>query len=482
MNKKQQNGWVKYTDFIVMELLTVVASFLLAFLVRLNFEVFSTVKKEYILLLGIIALFNVLASCLFDAFEDVFSRSLFREIAISLRQVVIVFAGLTLYLFAVQESATYSRIILSLTFLFDFVLGIVLRMIYKNSKMARKMHAYRLMIVTRSDLVEQVLTEIQNKNCFPGGIVELAITDKDFTEKKFDGVPVVANSDTVAEFVRSKWIDEVLVVLPENSEVKAKLVQDFIKMGVTIHVNIDKMQGIPESRQTVESIGNISVITSSISNASTGKLFVKRLADIFFGLIGCVLTILVAIVIAPFILIKSPGHLIFVQKRVGKNGKYFKMLKFRSMVNNAEAEKKKLMDRNIVQDNLMFKLDFDPRVIGNKVLPDGTKKTGIGEFIRRTSIDELPQFFNVLKGDMSLVGTRPPTVDEYKKYSLHHRARLSVKPGITGMWQVSGRSDITDFEEVVKLDTEYIYNWSLSLDAKIIGRTVGVVLKRKGAK
>lgn len=130
---------------------------------------------------------------------------------------------------------------------------------------------------------------------------------------------------------------------------------------------------------------------------------------------------------------------------------------------------------------IMFKLDFDPRVIGNKILPDGTKKTGIGEFIRKTSLDEFPQFWNVLNGTMSLVGTRPILQDELRQYELHHRARIAIKPGITGMWQVSGRSDITDFEEVVRLDTEYISNWSFSLDIKILFKTVIMVLKREGS-
>ena len=132
-------------------------------------------------------------------------------------------------------------------------------------------------------------------------------------------------------------------------------------------------------------------------------------------------------------------------------------------------------------DGRMFKMDFDPRVIGNKVLPDGTKKTGIGHFIRETSIDEFPQFFNVLKGDMSIVGTRPPLPGEVSQYELHHRARLAIKPGITGMWQVSGRSSITDFEEIVNLDTRYIREWSLWLDIKILLRTVYAVLGKKGA-
>lgn len=139
------------------------------------------------------------------------------------------------------------------------------------------------------------------------------------------------------------------------------------------------------------------------------------------------------------------------------------------------------MAQNKVSDGMIFKMDFDPRIIGNKILPDGRKKTGIGQFIRKTSIDELPQFWNILKGDMSLVGTRPPTLDEWEKYEPHHRARMSFRPGLTGLWQVSGRSNITDFEKVVKLDTQYIGEWSVKNDLKIIFQTIVGVLKNEGA-
>ena len=130
-------------------------------------------------------------------------------------------------------------------------------------------------------------------------------------------------------------------------------------------------------------------------------------------------------------------------------------------------------------DGLMFKLDNDPRIIGSG--PDGSKK-GLGYFLRATSIDEFPNFWSMLKGDMSLVGTRPPTLDEYEKYDLHHKSRLAIKPGLTGMWQVSGRSEFTDFEEIVKLDNEYIKKWSISLDIRIIFKTILVVLKRDGSQ
>jgi lipopolysaccharide/colanic/teichoic acid biosynthesis glycosyltransferase len=139
------------------------------------------------------------------------------------------------------------------------------------------------------------------------------------------------------------------------------------------------------------------------------------------------------------------------------------------MYPDADKRLSELMDKNEMQ-GLMFKMDDDPRIIP------------IGRFMRKYSIDELPQFFNVLKGDMSLVGTRPPTENEFEKYKYHHKARLAFRPGLTGMWQVSGRSDITDFEEIVRLDTQYISNWTPLLDIKILFKTIGVVLSGKGSK
>ena len=149
---------------------------------------------------------------------------------------------------------------------------------------------------------------------------------------------------------------------------------------------------------------------------------------------------------------------------------------------DAEERKKALMEQNKISDGMMFKMDDDPRIIGSEKKDKNGRPAGIGNFIRRTSLDEFPQFWNVLKGEMSLVGTRPPTLDEWERYDLHHRGRMSIKPGITGLWQISGRSDITDFEEVVRLDREYIQNWSVWLDLKILLKTVGVVLRHEGAE
>ena len=272
-----------------------------------------------------------------------------------------------------------------------------------------------------------------------------------------------------------------LIVLTDDLPYPNELIRRLTETGVTIHLNLAKVKSEPGKKQFVEKVGAYTVLTTSMNYVSTYQLVLKRIMDIAGGLVGCFFTGIIFIFVAPAIYIASPGPIFFTQERVGKNGKHFKMYKFRSMYMDAEARKAELMKDNKLGDGKMFKLDFDPRVIGNRILPDGTHKTGIGDFIRRMSLDEFPQFFNVLKGDMSLVGTRPPLISETNLYELHHKARLAIKPGITGMWQVSGRSDITDFEEVVRLDKEYINNWNIELDIKILIKTVLVVLRKEGS-
>ncbi len=200
---------------------------------------------------------------------------------------------------------------------------------------------------------------------------------------------------------------------------------------------------------------------------SEGTLLLKRILDFTGALIGLILLSPLLIGTAIIIKVTDPGPVFFSQVRSGRNGRKFKMHKFRSMVMNAEALKKQLMEQNEM-DGPVFKIKHDPRI------------TKIGRIIRKTSIDELPQLLNVLVGEMSLVGPRPPLPSEVAEYKPWQRRRLSVKPGITGPWQVSGRNEIS-FEQWMKMDLEYIDNWSLWLDIRIIVMTVPVVLIHKGA-
>lgn len=265
-------------------------------------------------------------------------------------------------------------------------------------------------------------------------------------------------------------MDEALFSIPTELALPDKMIKNFGIMGITIHIKLARVAD-DSSNQIVEKLEGYTVLSTSINMVSAGQLIFKRTMDICGGLVGMLLTGIIFIFVAPIIYIKSPGPIFFKQVRIGKNGKKFNIYKFRSMYMDAEERKKELMAQNDIKDGMMFKMDNDPRII-----------KGIGNFIRDYSLDEFPQFWNVLIGDMSLVGTRPPTVDEWEKYEMHHRSRLAFKPGLTGMWQVSGRSNITDFEEVVRLDTEYIKKWSPGLDIMILFKTVAVVLGKVGTK
>ena len=224
-----------------------------------------------------------------------------------------------------------------------------------------------------------------------------------------------------------------------------------------------------KSSSRVGTFGDYSVLTYSRFQSSYKRLIIKRLTDIVGGLVGLIITLILTPFIAIAIKVDSPGPVFFSQTRIGRNGRRFKIYKFRSMYIDAEERKKELEKENEMS-GLMFKMTNDPRV------------TKVGEFIRKTSLDELPQFWNIVKGDMSLVGTRPPTEDEFNEYNQYYRRRISMTPGLTGLWQVSGRSDIEDFDEVVQLDLRYIDHWSLTLDLKIILQTIAVVFKGRGAK
>jgi exopolysaccharide biosynthesis polyprenyl glycosylphosphotransferase len=300
-------------------------------------------------------------------------------------------------------------------------------------------------------------------------VTSFAIVDKDMVGEYICGIPVIADKDSLFEVVTQGVVDEVFISVPFNRNLKLdEIILEFENMGITVNLSITTFD-LNINEKTIKYFGGYHVLTFSTKVFNKSAMVLKRGIDIIGAIIGLLITTLTCIILAPAILLESPGPLIFSQLRVGKNGRRFKIYKFRSMYIDAEARKMELMELNEME-GLMFKLTNDPRI------------TKVGKFIRKTSIDELPQFFNVLKGDMSLVGTRPPTEDEFLQYESRHKRRLTLKPGITGLWQVSGRSDIDNFEDVVKMDLEYIDNWSFLMDIKLLVRTVIVVLFRVGAK
>ena len=426
---------------------------------------------------------DLMVLLIFGTLKGVLKRGHYQEFVKTLKHALIVCFLAVLYLFTVQKGVFFSRFILFLTIGIYFILTYIVRELWKRNikKGVNSGKRRKLLIVTSSTIADRVIDNVEKNNYSRFDLVGVALLDKDLIGNQINNVSVVANNETAGMYACKEWVDEVLIVLPKEITYPNTLIEQLTLAGITVHMNLAKVVNSPGKKQFVEKIGDYTVLTTSINYVSLNELFLKRVFDIICGLLGCIFTLIICIFIGPVIYIASPGPIFFSQERVGKNGKKFKMYKFRSIYLDAEERKAELMKDNKLGDGKMFKLDFDPRVIGNKVMSDGSHKTGIGEFIRKTSLDEFPQFFNVLKGDMSIVGTRPPLISETNLYEYQHFARLAIKPGITGMWQVSGRSEIIDFDEVVKLDKYYIENWNLGLDIKILLKTVLVVVCKKGA-
>lgn len=482
MYRKDSEGWLKHADFIVLDMICLQLAYVLAYAISgYGFNPYGIIiYRNMAVFLELADLIVIFA---YGTMKSVLKRGYYRDFVVTVKHSIMIGALAILYLFLLQQGQAFSRLTLILTVVIYLVLTYVVRELWK--KLLRKQMAdggeRKLLIITSEDVSEQVVSNMQENNYARYSIAGVVVIDADWTGRTINGIPVVANEENAAMYVCQEWIDEVLIVISEVLPYPSELIEKLTETGVTVHLNLAKITNVTGKKQFVEKVGNYTVLTTSINYASTKQLMLKRLMDIAGGLVGCILTGIICIFVGPAIYIASPGPIFFAQERVGKNGKKFKMYKFRSMYMDAEERKAELMKDNKLGDGKMFKLDFDPRVIGNKILPDGTHKTGIGDFIRRTSLDEFPQFFNVLKGDMSIIGTRPPLISETSLYELHHRARLAIKPGITGMWQVSGRSDITDFEEVVRLDKEYIENWNIGMDIKILFKTVLVVFKKDGS-
>ena len=483
MYRKKTKGWYKHKDFIFLDLCCIALAFLLADWIRCGTISNIYENKVYRNTAIFILLMDLGVSVLFELYKGVLRRGYYQEFLVCLKHMFIIELAAGLYLFSVDDGHSFSRIVLYLMGILYMVFTYLITIFWKKHLIKKMAEGgeHSLYIITTKDIAADVIGNVRKNNYNRYNINGLVIIDENMTGQSISGIPVVADMPNASNYICQQWVDEVLINIDEEYPHPQKLMDELLEMGMVVHLNLAKVKSTPGQKQLVETVGGYTVLTTTMNYATDSQAFAKRALDILGGLVGCILTGIICIFVGPVIYISSPGPIFFSQIRIGQNGKPFKMYKFRSMYMDAEERKAELMAQNKMSDSRMFKLDFDPRVIGNKILPDGRHKTGVGEFIRKTSLDEFPQFWNVLKGDMSLVGTRPILQDELEQYELHHRARIAIKPGITGMWQVSGRSDIMDFEEVVRLDTEYISNWNFGLDIKILLQTVKTVLKREGS-
>lgn len=483
METEKKSNLIKHIDFSILDFLCLEGAFITAYIHY--FEGFSLMEwyryQTLALLLGIVEL---VVDILIRNHQNILRREVYFELVETIKQVSIVMLSVIFILFCMKDSALYSRVILVSTWVLAIIFTFFIRSLWKiwlqryHKKHKKLPHA--IIITTEAEAVE-CINELRDRNVLDVNVRGLLIFDKDLKGTEIEGIPVIANKDDVCSYAMEHVVDTVFVNVEHHSRQLNKLLNNLVSMGITLHINVSTFySNYPNTR--IEEFNGYSVVTSSTSTISLTGRFLKRTMDIFGGMIGCILTIFAFVFVAPVIYVLDPGPIFFRQERVGKNGRKFKIYKFRSMYMDAEEKKKNLLAQNEM-DEYMFKVTEDPRILGSRyVEKDGKKifKRGFGGFLRATSIDEMPQFFNVLKGDMSLVGTRPPTTEEVERYDYHHKVRLVMRPGITGLWQVSGRNQIVDFEKIVKLDKRYIENWSLGLDIKIILRTIVVVFTNQG--
>lgn len=463
---------VKTYSLIFIELLCTVASYLVALYLKYPGFIFEGSEDTYynyaLFLITMIVIYNIVT----DWNRDFFERGFFKEFwAITKYNILITVAG-ALFLFLTKASYDYSRLVFIVYTVVNQMLTYLCHLGFKEFMLKhykKSVNSDKLMVVTEYAQAKKIIDKILNTKHWNYELTYVAIMDRDMVGESIEGIPVIANKDNVIEVGTQHILDRVFLSLPRTEIDTIKgLIMEFEAMGILTHFNVE-MEELNLEGKEAGSFAGFSVVSFSLQNMDYRRLMIKRVFDILGGLIGLVILIIFYPFVAIAIKLESKGPVIFKQERIGKNGRRFKMYKFRSMYSDAEERLKELMKDNEVE-GLMFKMENDPRI------------TKVGRFIRKTSIDELPQFVNILKGDMSLVGTRPPTINEFEQYNAHYRRRLAITPGLTGMWQVSGRSDIKDFDEVVKLDLEYIDQWSLLLDVKIIIQTVGVVLFRKGSR
>lgn len=460
---------------LALDCICILASLMLANYIR-NGRIFRSDNEQMdfgMLLIASLTVFLAM-NLLRNMNRNMFLRGPLHELVHIIRNNLLMFAGTAVFLYFLNILDAYSRLVFFYFLVIDCGLMLAVHQLWKKMLPVlykRFGETRKLLAVADEEYSAALVEDLKNMKDFSYEVTGIVLLDRAAENgEDYGGIPVVAGRDDLIDYCKGASLDEVIIAVGSGWKKKILANMEILaEMGITLHYQIP----VPELRgarqKVLSQFGRFHTVTYANRVAPVGQLLLKRLLDICGALVGCVVLLVLTIIVGPLIKLESPGPVFFSQKRVGRNGRIFNMYKFRSMYADAEERKQELMQQNEM-NGLMFKMENDPRI------------TKIGRFMRRTSLDEFPQFINILKSDMSLVGTRPPTLDEFAQYSPYHKKRLSFRPGLTGMWQVGGRSEITDFEEIVRLDVEYIDNWSFMLDVKILLKTVLEVFRGSGAR
>lgn len=455
----------KFSKGVTISLMRIIGDIvmcMISFLVTMTIMDMSLSEKEYLYIQCVFCIIYVLASKSYHLYYVTTFYYIDRVIILVSKSFIIATGVTSIAIFATGKTDIENRY-------YVVSLAITYILLLTTALFSRKfMKALNGIVAPRTALIGNIeqfkkFHHFMNQSSIPINEIGYISVSEEPNDK------YLGNIHNLEEIVHTHAVDQIYIL---QRSVKWKVMKDIIQecmeMGVTANVllHCNHLDGV---HMYTSSCGTYPVVTYHTVSLNKYESIIKRILDIFGSLVGIILSAPIMIAAAIAIRVTSKGPAVFKQVRVGQNGRHFKIYKFRSMYLDAEEKKKELIAQNELESNHMFKLENDPRI------------TKVGKFIRRTSIDELPQFFNVLKGDMSLVGTRPPTIDEIEYYERWHWKRMSIKPGITGLWQVNGRSQITDFQKIVEMDIEYITEWNVLLDIKILFKTIYVLFHQTGA-
>lgn len=456
----------------IVDLALVVLAFVVAYYIRRNFysgDVGSIKEYIWVLLPALLIWYYFLAKYklyksirqigFYDIFYRIFCVHLFSGIAVS-----------ALILFFDRDF--YSRRLFLIFVLTAFVFLLMYRFFLKlllGYIRSQGLNYRQLLIVGTRERAQEFIKLVEDHAAWGLRVLGVLQVAPGELKDNVSGYKVLGRLNDIVDCCKRYPADEVVFCLDKDQVVDIEMhLQNLEELGITVRMVLDFYKVDRYKRDLSFFEDNLPILTFHTKSLDAQQYFLKRSLDLVGSSLGLVVLLFCLPFIALGIMLESPGRIFYSQIRVGLNGRTFRIWKFRSMYSDADLQKSRLAGKNEMS-GAFFKLKDDPRV------------TRFGRFLRITSLDELPQFWNVLKGEMSLVGTRPPTPDEVDKYENWHRRRISIRPGITGLWQVSGRNQIDNFDDVVKLDLQYIDNWTLGLDLRILCKTVWVVLARKGS-
>jgi len=476
MIKQKQLNLAAYALYAITDTFFIILSFYLPYIVRWNIiytgeqyvaKLFLPTPDQYFKLYVFWGIITILSLSHRRLYKTDRLLSIAKEIWFVIKAVLYstLIAGLVVFFI---KAIHISRLV----FILNFISLCALLSLWRAVKRITIRHLvlkgynnFKILIIGVGNITKELIAEIQ-KHPYTGWKIEGILDDNEERGKLFYGCKILGKISDFEKIARQYFIDEILLTIPEDKQIRMYLLGLAKELNISIKIIPDPSELSVETL-SIDKIGNMPIIGYSIKELHGADLLEKRTMDIAISFIGIILFLPLFIILSIIIKLSDGGSVFYISKRYGKKGEFFNLYKFRTMKVNADSMIEILIDKN-EKDGPIFKIKNDPRI------------SKIGRFLRKYSLDELPQLWNVFKGEMSIVGPRPLPLGQVENYDFNQLKRLTIKPGLTGLWQIGGRSDTT-FQELINYDIKYISNWSLWLDIYIMWKTIPVVLTGKGA-